>query len=240
MKRAPRQTPPPRPAPRVLSTARRRSRNPHSRRGWDCPFGCDRGALCVLGRPHHKAGLGAPLRAVKSRATRSRSASTPGAVRSTKIRSAPPIASDFRDGRSSPTWSRRKSGGSVQDIERRLILICLPNSAPRFQRVRGMRAARASDSGRVGHGPQTTVYLPSEPGMSRVTWHRWGDAGTFIEPIAGPDRPVSPEEFPYPSTVTGAVPAGEPVTVSWAAAGAADTTAQTAAVDRNIKTRRFI
>jgi hypothetical protein len=30
------------------------------------------------------------------------------------------------------------------------------------------------------------------------------------------------------------------VTVSWAAAGVADTTAQTAAVDRNIKTRRFI
>ena len=49
-----------------------------------------------------------------------------------------------------------------------------------------------------------------------------------------------PEEFPNPSTVTGAVPLGAPVTVSWAAAGVADTTAQTAAVDRNVKTKRFI
>jgi hypothetical protein len=30
------------------------------------------------------------------------------------------------------------------------------------------------------------------------------------------------------------------VTVSWAAAGVADTTTQTAAVDRNVKTKRFI
>ena len=51
---------------------------------------------------------------------------------------------------------------------------------------------------------------------------------------------MDPEEFPYPSTVTGAVPLGAPVTVSWAAAGMADTTAQTAAVDRNVKTKRFI
>jgi hypothetical protein len=50
---------------------------------------------------------------------------------------------------------------------------------------------------------------------------------------------VDPEEFPYPSTVTGAVPLGAPVTVSWAAAGVADT-AQTAAIDRNVKTKRFI
>jgi hypothetical protein len=96
------------------------------------------------------------------------------------------------------------------------------------------------DCGQVGHGPQTTVYLPSEPGMSRVTWHRWGDAGTFIEPIAGADGLVSAEEFPYPSTVTGVWPLGAPVTVSWAAAGVADKTAQTAAVDRNVKTKRFI
>ena len=45
-----------------------------------------------------------------------------------------------------------------------------------------------------------------------------------------------PEEFPNPSTVTGAVPLGAPVTVSWAAAGVADTTAQTAAIDINVKT----
>ncbi len=51
---------------------------------------------------------------------------------------------------------------------------------------------------------------------------------------------MDPEEFPYPSTVTGAEPAGAPVTVSWAAAEVANTTAQTAAVDRNVKTKRFI
>ncbi len=59
-------------------------------------------------------------------------------------------------------------------------------------------------------------------------------------PIAGADGPAYPEEFPYPSTVTGASPVGAPVTVTWAAAGVADTTAQTAAVDRNVKTKRFI
>jgi hypothetical protein len=122
---------------------------------------------------------------------------------------------------------------------------------------------RALDSAQVGHGPQTAVYLPSELSESRVTWHRWGvaiaESGSLktepiaetgalktepsaetgpleAEPLAGADGP----EFPYPSTVTGAVPAGAPVTVSWAAAGVADTTAQTAAADRNVKTKRFI
>jgi hypothetical protein len=89
------------------------------------------------------------------------------------------------------------------------------------------------------------VYLPSEPGTSRVTWHRWGDANAETgllktEPIAGADGLVGPEEFPYPSTVTGVWPLGAPVTVSWAAAGVADTTAQTAAIDRNVSTKRFI
>jgi hypothetical protein len=60
------------------------------------------------------------------------------------------------------------------------------------------------------------------------------------EPIAGMDGPLDPEELPSPSTVTGAVPLGAPATVSWAAAGVADTTAQTAAIDRNTKTERFI
>jgi hypothetical protein len=101
------------------------------------------------------------------------------------------------------------------------------------------------DSGQVGHGPQTTVYLPSEPSKSRVTWQRWGvviaEAGLLkAEPIAGVDGLVDSEEFPYPSTVTGAVPLGAPVTVSWAAAGVADMTAQTAAIDTNVKTKRFI
>jgi hypothetical protein len=61
--------------------------------------------------------------------------------------------------------------------------------------------------------------------------------------VAGPvtaGAPVGPEEFSYPSTVTGAVPAGAPATVSWAATGLADKTAQTAAVDRNVGTKRFI
>jgi hypothetical protein len=66
-------------------------------------------------------------------------------------------------------------------------------------------------------------------------------AGPLIAaPIAGADGPVYPEEFPYPSTVTGVSPLGAPVTVSWAAAGVADRTAQTAAVDRNVRTKRFI
>jgi hypothetical protein len=60
------------------------------------------------------------------------------------------------------------------------------------------------------------------------------------EPIAGTDGPQDPEALPSPSTVTGAVPLGAPATVSWAAAGVADTTAQTAAIDRNTKTERFI
>ena len=34
-----------------------------------------------------------------------------------------------------------------------------PNNAPRFAE----RGRRALDSGQVGQGPQTTVYLPSEP-----------------------------------------------------------------------------
>ena len=51
---------------------------------------------------------------------------------------------------------------------------------------------------------------------------------------------MDPEEFPYPSTVTGAVLLGAPVTVSWAAAGVVDMTAQVVAVDRNVKTKRFI
>ena len=42
-----------------------------------------------------------------------------------------------------------------------------------------------------------------------------------VDPIAGADGPVYPEQFPYPSTVTGTVPLGAPVTVSWAAAGVA-------------------
>src|ERR1700722_19956428 len=104
---------------------------------------------------------------------------------------------------------------------------------------------RGLDSWQVGHGPQTTVYLPSEPSKSRVTRHRSGVAiaeawPLNAEPIAGADGPVDPEELPYPSTVTGAVPVGAPVTVSWAAAGVADTMAQTAATDRNVKTKRFI
>jgi hypothetical protein len=60
------------------------------------------------------------------------------------------------------------------------------------------------------------------------------------EPIAGALGPVDSEELPYPSTVTGAVPLGAPATVSWAAAGVVDMTAQTAAVDRNVKTKHFI
>ena len=60
------------------------------------------------------------------------------------------------------------------------------------------------------------------------------------EPIAGALGPVDSEELPYPSTVTGAVSLVAPVTVSCAAAGVADTTAQTAAIDRNVKTKRFI
>jgi hypothetical protein len=98
---------------------------------------------------------------------------------------------------------------------------------------------------------------------SRISWHRSGvavaeagtldaeliaEAGTLNaeliaearplngEPIAGADGPVDPEGFPYPSTVTGAVLLGAPVTVSWAAAGVA----HTAAIDRNVKTKRFI
>lgn len=89
-----------------------------------------------------------------------------------------------------------------------------------------------------------------------MAWHCWGDANAETglltaepiaetgllkaEPIAGADWPVAPEEFPYPSTVTGVSPLGAPVTESWAAAGVADTTAQTAAVDRNVKIKRFI
>jgi hypothetical protein len=115
---------------------------------------------------------------------------------------------------------------------------------------------RALDSGQVGHGPQTAVYLPSELSVLRITWHRWGvavaESGSLktepiaesgpleAGPLAGAEGPVDPEEFAYPSTVTGAEPAGAPVTVSWAAAGVANTTAQTAAVDRNVKTKRFI
>jgi hypothetical protein len=96
--------------------------------------------------------------------------------------------------------------GPVQHSER-LMLICLPNSAPRSNGF-AEYGRRASDSGQVGQGPQTTVYLPSEPGMSRVTWHPWGDANAETgplkaEPIAGADGLVSAEEFPYPSTVTG-------------------------------------
>jgi hypothetical protein len=60
------------------------------------------------------------------------------------------------------------------------------------------------------------------------------------EPIAGTDGPQDPEALPSPSTVNGAAPLGAPATVSWAAAGVADTTAQTAAIDRNTKTERFI
>jgi hypothetical protein len=99
---------------------------------------------------------------------------------------------------------------------------------------------RASESWRVGQGPQTAVYLPSELLKSRITWHRSGAWSASAGPLLEADGPVYPEEFPYPSTVTGAVPAGAPVTVSWAAAGLADTTAQTVAIDRNVKTKRFI
>jgi hypothetical protein len=60
------------------------------------------------------------------------------------------------------------------------------------------------------------------------------------DPIAGADRPVNPEEFLYPSTVTGAAPLGAPVTVSWAAAGVAHTRAQAVAIDKNVKTKLFI
>jgi hypothetical protein len=79
-----------------------------------------------------------------------------------------------------------------------------------------------------------------------VTWHRSGaaiaESGALLAaPIAeAEDGPVYPGELPYPSAVTGASPAGAPVTVSWAAAGVADKTAQTAAVDRNVKTKCFI
>jgi hypothetical protein len=110
----------------------------------------------------------------------------------------------------------------------------VPNSAPRRM------GRRALESRQAGQGLQTAVYLPSELSKSRITWHRSGacsaSAGLLLE-AAGP---VYPEEFPYPSTVTGAVPLGAPVTVSWAAAGIADTTPQTAAIDRNVKTKRFI
>lgn len=105
---------------------------------------------------------------------------------------------------------------------------------------------RALDSGRVGQGPQTTVSLASASLKSRVTWHRSGaaiaEAGALsAAPIAGvEDEALYPGEFPYPSIVTGAVPAGAPMTVFWAPAGAAETTAQTAAVDTKVKTKRFI
>src|SRR5271168_914022 len=105
-----------------------------------------------------------------------------------------------------------------------------------------------------------TVSLASASLKSRKTGHCSGGSiasvGSVLE-AGGP--PVCPKGFPYPSTVTGAVPkgapvgpdpypstvtgavpAGAPVTVSWAAAGVADKTAQTAAVDRNVKTKCFI
>jgi hypothetical protein len=47
-------------------------------------------------------------------------------------------------------------------------------------------------------------------------------------------------DVPYPSIVAGAVALGTPLIVSWAAAGVSDTTAQTAAADRNVKTKPFI
>src|SRR5271166_1513310 len=96
----------------------------------------------------------------------------------------------------------------------------------------------------VGQGLQTTVLFASASSKSRVTWHRSGaaiaGAGALLAAsIAGAEvGPVCPGEFPYPSTVAGAVPAGAPITVSWA--GAADKAAQTAAVDRNVNTKRFI
>jgi hypothetical protein len=117
-----------------------------------------------------------------------------------------------------------------------LILVRLPDSAPQFAEWGAARVGYQQ----VDQGPQTTVYLPSEPSKSRVTWHRSGVATAEAGPLLEADGPVSPEEFPYPSTVTGAVPLGAPVTVSWAATGVADATAQTAAVDRSVKTKRFI
>ena len=149
------------------------------------------------------------------------------------------------------TWVADRVGSGDGDSER-LVLICLPNSAPPFS---GFAECwrRVLDSGQVGQG--TPLYSPSEPSVSRVPWPRSGpanaEAGSLkAAPIAEPAPlkaapiaeagPVSPEEFPYPSTVTGTVPLGAPVTVSWAAAGVVDTTAQTAAVDRNVKTKRFI
>jgi hypothetical protein len=110
----------------------------------------------------------------------------------------------------------------------------LPKSVPR--RI----VRRAPDSRKVGQGPQTAVYLPSELSKSRITWHRSGACSASAGLLLEAAWPVYPEEFPYPSTVTGAVPAGAPVTVSWAAAEVADTTAQTAVIDRNVKTKRFI
>jgi hypothetical protein len=90
------------------------------------------------------------------------------------------------------------------------------------------------------------VSLASASLKSRVTWHRSGAAIAESGALsAGPteeaeDGPEYPEELAYPSTVTGASPAGAPVTVSWAAAEVADKAAQTAAADRNVKTKRFI
>jgi hypothetical protein len=72
-----------------------------------------------------------PLRAVKLRDTQSeREHAARSAFDQIKICAADRLG--FRDGRTTPTQGCRKRGGSVQDIERRLILICLPNSAPRL------------------------------------------------------------------------------------------------------------
>jgi hypothetical protein len=54
------------------------------------------------------------------------------------------------------------------------------------------------------------------------------------------DGLVYPEEFPYPSTVTGVSPLGAPMIDSWATTGVASTAEQTAAVETNVKTKRFI
>jgi hypothetical protein len=48
----------------------------------------------------------------------------------------------YRDWRATPALGRRKSGRCVEDIERRLILICLPNSARRLSSSLNERGAR--------------------------------------------------------------------------------------------------
>ena len=91
--------------------------------------------------------------------------------------------------------------------------------------------------------------------MLRITWHRWGVAvaqsGSLkTEPIAesGPlqAEPLGERRGPWiqkSSQPFNSYPRGARRRARdciWAAAGAANTTAQTAAVDRDAKTKHFI